>query len=159
VTRGRSVRFLAIAIACIAPIAIASAAPANAVNVGTVFELEFFKDFEPTGYGNTCQGTGSAGAFKAGSVLLLGIPFGPGPGSMGTAQMQVSELSGRGTCVIRYVGTAPLGLKWLEFQARDPFGAVSPVYADPKGETPVPISRPDQPSISQLIHMEMFNLA
>lgn len=77
---------LAFAVSGMFVVSIAWSPPAQAVDVGTIFELEFFEDFEPTGYGNTCQGTGNfAGAFKAGSVLLLGVPFGPGPGSMGTA--------------------------------------------------------------------------
>lgn len=45
--------------------------PAQAADVGTIFEFEFFKFFAPTGYADTWQGTGQAEAVKVGSGLSL----------------------------------------------------------------------------------------
>ena len=137
-------------------------APAYADNVGTLIEVELFKDFTATGYGNTCEGVGEfGGAFKAGSVLYVGIPFDaktPFEGAIGSAQMRGSELTDRGTCLIRYVGSAPRGITALGYMAQDPYGSFSPVYVSGVGQgvTNAPISRPDMPSLTQLLRLPMF---
>lgn len=149
-------------------IALTSPAPAQAANVGTIFELELFKFFEPTGYANTCQGSGSASEFRAGSVLFISVPFPDKPPvarSLGSAQMQGSELTDHGTCIIRYIGSAPQGMSQFSMQAQDPFGAVGSdytiIHSDKYGPGAIvtPLSRPDMPSISQKIYLDMFQLA
>jgi hypothetical protein len=146
-------------------------APAQAANVGTIFEFEMFKFFAPTGYADTCQGAGQAEAFKAGSVLSLGVPFPTeAPArlrdlSLGSGQMQGSELTDRGTCIIRYLGSARQGVEEFSFYVKDPFGLNSPNYTTihtekyGRGAATVPVSRPDLPSISQSIHLDMFSQA
>lgn len=148
--------------------AVALSVPARAANVGTIFELELFKFFEPTGYANTCQGNGSAKEFRAGSVIFISVPFPdqiPVARHFGSAQMQGSELTDRGTCIIRYIGTAPQGMSQFSMQAQDPFGAIGPDYTiidtDKYGPGAIvtPLSRPDMPSVSQMIYLDMFKLA
>lgn len=139
---------------------LALSAPAHADNVGTLIELEFFTDFEPTGYGDTCEGDDASSAFRAGSVLYLGIPFdemSPAERPIGSARMEGSELTERGTCLIRYVGSAPRGITALGYVARDPNGSFSPVYVSGVGQgvTNVPVSRRDMPSITQLLRLPM----
>lgn len=150
---------------CVAAVTLAP--PASAVNVGTLVEVELVKLFEPTGYANTCQGTGDASPIRAGSVFFFGWPWVPNTPiekPTGTAQMLSSELTDHGTCLIRYVGTAPSppGIPGLNdpnhilvrYQMRDPFGNVTGTYLGYPQITPM--SEPDMPSISQRVHCEMF---
>lgn len=150
-----------------ASIAVPAASQAAPPFVGTIIELELFKFFQPSGYGNTCQGTDQAAAFKAGSVMSLVFPSGSWTPpqlrglSVGSAQNQGSELTDRGTCIIRYLGTAQQGLNAFTFVVTDPFGMRSLEYTIIKsdtypGPTVTPLSRPDMPSVAQSIHVDMF---
>lgn len=166
--RGRSIRTplrspaaVVIALGLFIGPAVVAPVPARADNVGTLVELEFFKLFVPTGYANTCQGDPEdsyVSAFRAGSVLILGVPFEtPVVRPIGSAQMQGSELTDRGTCLIRYIGSVPRGITALSYQARDPNGTLSANYTSGVGQgvTNQPISRPDMPSVTQILRLPM----